>query len=188
MHQLGHGALLELHKFLTSMNKATEFEKLTNKFISNLITFWLDWCKLKLYSKWQWFSENTCGISRLIPYFYANFILNADLFYRDVMIENAFKLLQKLLNSLCVMMSTLLRAEERSKTRIDLSTRIFLTSTHNFFEIYSQEKSKNDFWIKGNFASLLNLPSQIENFVPLRLYCNGNNELFFRYPKMQLRI
>ncbi len=55
MHQLGHGVLsdiiLELHKFLTSKNKATEFEKITNEFLTDLIAFQLDWCKLKLYPK-----------------------------------------------------------------------------------------------------------------------------------------
>ena len=43
MHQLGHGVLsdiiLELHKFLTSKNKATEFEKTINEFIKDLIAF-----------------------------------------------------------------------------------------------------------------------------------------------------
>ncbi len=46
-----------------------------------------------------------------------------------------------------------------------------------------QEKSKNDFWIKGNFVSLLNLPSQVEKFGPLRLYWDGNNERFVPMPK-----
>ncbi len=60
---------------------------------------------------------------------------------------------------------------------------MILTSTHNSFEIYSQEKSKNDYWIKGNLASLLNLPSQVEKFGPLRLYWDGNNEHFVQTPK-----
>ncbi len=55
MHQLGHGVLsdiiLELHKFLKSKNKATEFKKSINEFITDLIAFPLDWCKLKLYPK-----------------------------------------------------------------------------------------------------------------------------------------
>ncbi len=46
MHQLGHGVLLdivlELHKFFKSKNKAKEFEKVTNEFITDLITFRLD--------------------------------------------------------------------------------------------------------------------------------------------------
>ncbi len=97
MHQLGHGVLsdiiLELHKFLTSKNKATEFEKNTNEVIMDLIQFRLDWCKMKLYPKRQWVSENTFGFSRFIQYFYANFMMNTDLVHRDIMIQNAFILL-----------------------------------------------------------------------------------------------
>ncbi len=66
---------------------------------------------------------------------------------------------------------------------MDLLIRMFLTATHNFFDIYSQAKSKNDFWIKGNFASLLNLPTQVEKFGSLRLYWDGNNERFVQIPK-----
>ncbi len=97
MHQLGHGVLLdiilELHKFLTSKNKETEFEKLTNKFITDLIKFQLDWCKLKLNPKQQWVSENTFEFLRFIQYFHANIMMNTDLVHQDVMIQNAFKLL-----------------------------------------------------------------------------------------------
>ncbi len=123
--------------------------KLTNEFITDLITFQLDRCKLKLYPIQQWVSENTFGFSLFIQYFYANFMMNTDLVHRDIMIQNALKLLQKLLNLLSVMMSDLLGAKERSITQMDVSIRMFLTSMHNFFEIYSQEKSKNDFLIKA---------------------------------------
>ncbi len=54
---------------------------------------------------------------------------------------------------------------------------------HNLFRIYSQEKSKKDFWVKGNFASLLNLTSQVEKLSPLRLYWDKNNESFVQVPK-----
>ncbi len=80
-------------------------------------------------------------------------------------------------------MSNLLEAKGRSITHVDLSIRMFLTSTHNFFEMYSQEKSENYFWIKENFASLLNVPSQVEKFGPLILYWDGNNDRFVQIPK-----
>ncbi len=78
-------------------------------------------------------------------------MMNTDLVHRDIMIQNAFILLQKLLNSLSVMMSNLLGANKRSITQMELLIKMFLTSTHNFFDIYSQEKSKSDFWIKQVF-------------------------------------
>ena len=106
-----------------------------------------------------------------------------DLAEKDITIQNAFLLLQKLLNSLSVMMSNLLGVQERRIDQMDLLIRMFLTATHNFFDIYSQEKSKNDFWTKGNFASLLNLPTQVEKFGPLRLYWDGNNKRFVQIPK-----
>ncbi len=80
-------------------------------------------------------------------------------------------------------MFNLLGAKERCKTQMDLSIGMFLTSIHNFYEIYSQENSKNYFWIKGNFASLMNLPSQVEKFGPLRCYWDGNNDHFVWIPK-----
>ncbi len=141
----------------------------------------MDWCKLKLYPKQQWVSENTFGFARFIRYFYAIFI--TDLVQRDITIQNAFLLLRKLLNSWSVMMSNLLGVQEKSITQMDLSIWMFLTATHYFFEIYSQEKSKSDFWIKGNFASLLNLPKQVEKIGPLRLYWDGNNERFVQISK-----
>ncbi len=69
-------------------------------------------------------------------------MMNTDLVQRDVMIQNAI-LLQKQLNSISVMMSMLLGAKERTLTQMDLAIRMFLTSMHNVFETYSQEKSKN---------------------------------------------
>ncbi len=173
-------------KFLTSKKLATEFEK-------KWVHFWpafirLDWCKLKLYSKRQWVSENTHGFTRLIQYFYANFMMNTDLVHRDVMIPNAFMLVWKLLNALSVMMPTLLGAKERSKTQIDLSIRMFLTSMHNFFKIYSQEKSKNNIWVKAIlhfcWIYLHKLKSVVHwDFIGMEIMT-----FLFRYPKMPLRI
>lgn len=72
--------------------------KLVNKFIFDIISFCLDWCKLKSYLKKQWMRKNTFRFARLIQYFTAMFILNTDLNQRDVDAGDAFSLFGKEIN------------------------------------------------------------------------------------------
>lgn len=119
----------------------------------------------------------------MIQYFIAIFFLNTDLEERDSDAKDAFSSFEKVMNSLSVMMEALMLKMDIEKSTIDLYVKMFLTSSHNFFDKYSPGNCKTDFWTKGNFISLTNLGSQIRRFGPLWLYWDGNNERFVHIPK-----
>ncbi len=155
MHQLRHGVIsnivIEFHKFLTFRNRGVELKTVVNKFVLDIISFQLGWCKLKTYPKKQWVSENTFGSSRLIQYFMAMFILNTNLSQRDINAKDAFSLFEKVINSLSVMISALM-----SKDNIKKNPWI---CTFTYFSLLHTISSKNILlitpkWVFGHKVTL----------------------------------
>ena len=94
--------------------------------------------------------------------------------------------LQRMINSLQVLICLLMTPRNTSGDDIDLYVKLFLSSCDRYSKGY-YDSNNAPFWTgKGNFVSLLNLKDQINSFGSLRWYWEGTNERFIQPVKVVL--
>jgi hypothetical protein len=111
MHLLFEGVVddvMELvHKHMKKRNLFSKFEKFVNEYILEIESLRLAWCRLRKLPKAHWLAEDILGYSRIMPFIYGLFFKNN--FNLEVEIDKEeHKCIQQLLNSLHVMISTLM--------------------------------------------------------------------------------
>ena len=66
--------------------------------------------------------------------------------------------------------------------------KIFLSFCQRYYtQLYGDSNNKKPFWNSPNCLSLLNLPTQIEQFGSMRLYWEGVNERYIQFIKPYLK-
>ena len=188
MHLLFEGVVddvMELvHKHMKKQNLLSKFEKFVNEYILEIESLRLGWCRLRKLPKAHWLAEDILGYSRIMPFIYGLFFKNN--FNLEAIDNEEHKCIQQLLNSLHVMISTLMNPSTATDVdKIESYIRVYLTCAHQASE-YINGKG-DDFWMgKGNHLSLLNLPAQIARHGPVRWYYEAVQEAYIQEVKPHL--
>lgn len=191
MHLIFHGVVDDVmalvHKFMSSLDKLTTFEKFVNKYMLEIESFRLGWCKLRKLPKAFWLAEDILGFSRIMPCIYGLFFANNFKFGRHT--DNflcCHLSIKRLLNSLHVLVSALMNPKtSRDVRKIEAYIKVFLSCGHFASECINGNGAA--FWMdRGNELSLLNLPAQIEKYGPVRDWWEGVMEAYIQEIKPQL--
>ena len=155
----------------------------------------LSWLKVKPLPATQFASENYVAIARLFP-FLLGFYISGFNYRGNGVTTQHIRMLTQVINSYSVMIASLMRTDEEvTATLLERNIKFFLSCLNEMeIAIKSWEATGNEDGIgektktkkkkeskkdgaeysgifqKGNFLSLLNLPSQFEFFGHLRLY------------------
>ena len=83
LHLLFHGivpsVMAAIHSVLKDHNKLSPFETMVNVHLTKIMTFRLDWCKIKNLPKKLWLGEDVLGFTRIITFVYGQFFLRMKL-------------------------------------------------------------------------------------------------------------
>lgn len=188
MHLLFHGVvddvMVLVHKYMKKHNLLAKFEKFANEYLLEIESFRLVWCRLRKLPKALWLAEDILGYSRIMPFIYGLFFKNNFKFRSSD--DSTRKCIQQLLNSLHVMISTLMNPSTSSDVdKIDSYIRVYLTCAHRASKRINGKGE--DVWMdRGNHLSLLNLPAQIARHGPIRWYYEGVQEAYIQEVKPHL--
>ena len=190
MHHIFHGIvariMLVVEDVFTDEEKKSTFEDLVNPYLLELMSLRLDWLHVKTLPKTHWLAEDELGMSRIMCFVYGQFFLNVTLRQSSTMSSASLVSIRQMLSSLSVMISLLMSSRDPDVTLIDRHIKIFLSCCQRFCDLYFSSDTK-PFWANtSNFPSLLNLPSQIERFGPIRWYWEGTRERFIQTVKKVL--
>ena len=166
-----HGVATDtMHTFLSKFSKLSTFETFANRYLEEIETFRLGYCRTRRLPKTFCLAEDILGLTRIMSCVYGLFYAeNVKLPELDRNSKAALSILQ-LLNSQHVMFATLMNPNTSTDLdKIQKSISIFLSCTHRacHFVYGCGDKMWGN---RGNYLSLLNLPKQIELFGPVRWY------------------
>ena len=190
LHLIFHGVLAtvveSIHIFMAEHRLLSTFENHVNKYLSEVIELRLEWCKAKTLPKKLWLGENELTYARILVYIYAPFFLDMKLPESNYTSDGTMNDLQRMINSLQVLICLLMTPRNTSGDDIDLYVKLFLSSCDRYSKGY-YDSNNAPFWTgKGNFVSLLNLKDQINSFGSLRWYWEGTNKRFIQPVKVVL--
>ena len=167
------GSILEIFaSFLVKNKHETAFNAHINGYLTDIISFRLDYCILKKLPKKSWISENVLGLTRILPFLVSQYFLNFNVSSED---EHRVHW-ERLINALYVMMAMLMTKDRVDTENLDKHIKIFLTCCARVGDMMREgdDSGAPPFWEKkGNFYSLLNLPAQIKRFGNVRWYWDG---------------
>ena len=193
MHQLFEGlvksSLELLSKYLKFHKKWAKFGKMMNELIDDVASLHVGYCKCEPLTNQDdfkgggWLAETYLGYSRIMVIM-TNYL---DMFLTpDTVGINEIKLVIQTLYSL---LSHLMTNDTTSIDIISNHVKLFLATIHYYeqcigFPTDSSDKKVFPIWYnRSNFLSLLNLPYQISQYGPLRLYWEGNRERYIQVVK-----
>ena len=190
MHLLFHGVITDvmalIHKYMKDRSLLSKFETFANEYLLEIESFRLGWCKMRKLPKAFWLAEDILGFTRIMPCIYGLFFANNFKLGSRSKHMKIHKSIQKLLNSLHVMVSTLMNPRTSTDIKkIKAYIRVYLTCGHQASKLINGKGE--DFWMdKGNHLSLENLPEQIARHGPIRWYWEGVCEAFIQEIKPYL--
>jgi len=79
MHGMGPDSMELVHNIFSDYNKLTDFIDYANTVLSDIATFSLDYCRVKILPKTAWVAENSLGFIRLMSYLYGTYLSNNSL-------------------------------------------------------------------------------------------------------------
>ena len=190
MHHVFHGVvariMLLMEEVFASEDKKTPFEDLINPYLLGIEELRLDWLHVKTLPKTQWLAEDELGFSRILTFAYGQFFLNIKLKETTNITQGALLSMRQMLIALNVMVALLMSPTDPNVDVIDGHIKVFLSCCHRFTMLYF-DGSKEPFWATTcNFPSLLNLPTQISEFGPIRWYWEGSRERYIQTVKKVL--
>ena len=192
MHLLFQGitkAIIEESKEFLKFHKSwTAFGRQCNEIMDDVNSVHIDFCKVESfnggndYTTGGWIAETYIGFARIICIMYS---LVGELLPPLSLALNEF---QCMIQCLFCMLSRLMADVDSPIDEITDYIKLFLSCCHKYHSaLYDTSNSKNPFWNSPNFLSLLNLPSQIEQFGSMRLYWEGVNERYIQFIKPHLK-
>ena len=158
MHQIGHGIgpdiMIVFHQILSHYGKMTQFYKWANKYVADIGSWRLDYCKLKDLPKAAWVAENTMGYMRIMPYLCGMYLMNHPFGDPD---ETAGTIhnIKCMLNAFHVLISCLMTMREVPISVIDANIKMFLASCHHLHTKYGKLNRKGkpaQSQTSGNYA------------------------------------
>jgi hypothetical protein len=193
MHLIAHGIIGSIIELLDSILKehslGSRFETFANRYLEDIQSFRLDWCRIKLYPKKKWLAEEEFGCGRVLLFLYGQFFTEINvngMCDTSNLKTNIIEILQ-MLNSCHVMIGMIMTRDDVCKNRLDIHIKIFLQCCHRLCKSYYCS-SVEEFWFtKANFVCLLNLPEQIYHKGSVRSYIESTFEAKIQRPKAVLK-
>ena len=190
LHLLFHGivpsVMAAIHSFLTDHNRLAPFETMVNVHLTKIISFRLDWCKIKKLPKTLWLGEDVLGFTRIITFVYGQFFLCMKLPENLITSTVTLWAIQQLLNSLHVLLSLMMTPRKQDPRILDAHVKLFLSCCQKFATSYYSAEVVPFWATTGNFPSLLNIPGQVEYFGPVCWYWEGSRERYIQTVKCVL--
>ena len=114
---------------MSKRNLQTAFENFANKYLLEIESFRLYYCRTRKLPKTFWLAEDILGLTRIIPCVYGQFFAENVNFPESDAKE--IKSIFQLLNSLHVMVSTLMNPRTATDTdTIEVYVKFFLSCVH----------------------------------------------------------
>ena len=192
MHLLFQGitkAIIEESKEFLKFHKVwSSFGRQSNLIMDEISRVNINFCKVESfnggndYTTGGWIAETYIGFARISCFVYT---LVVELLPPVSLALNEF---QCMVQSLFCMISRLMTDVEVSKEEMTNYIKLFLSCCQKYHgQLYGNSSTKKPFWNSPNFLSLLNLPTQIDQFGSMRLYWEGVNERYIQYIKPHLK-
>ena len=192
MHLLFQGitkAIIEESKEFLKYHKLwSSFGRQCNIVMDDISSAHVSFCKIECfnggaeYTTGGWIAETYLGFGRICCILYA---LVTDLLPPTSLGLNEF---QCVIQSLFCLLSRLMTDLDIGTEEITDYVKIFLSFCQRYYtQLYGDSNNKNPFWNSPNCLSLLNLPTQIEQFGSMRLYWEGVNERYIQFVKPYLK-
>ena len=190
MHLLFQGIIKSVFEmtfeWLKLHGKKTAFCKYIDTTIQSVKDLQCSFCRTEVLQTGKetstsgWIAEHYLGAARLLTHMCSSIRLfvkgefSQDIDAYEFMIQTCLCFIARLMSN-----------TEVSVHEVDDYIKLFLTSVHNFeVRTYVQDSNHDFSWYsKGNFLSLLNLPSQIQKFGHLRNYWEGSRERYIQLVK-----
>ena len=190
MHLIFHGIVAYVIEiiatFVADHGKTPQFLDMINPHLVDIANLRLEWCKTKTFPKKQWLAENELGLARVLPFVYGMLILNINLPRQSNTTTKTQHAILQMINSLHVMVCTLMSPRDLGSDDIDAHVKLFLSCCHRYCLSYYSASVK-PFWSNtGNFPTLLCLAKQRERHGPIRWYWEGTSERFIQQLKKVL--
>ena len=167
----------------------TKFIDFANPVLEGVISFQLDWWKVKLLPKANWLGEDCLGFARLMMYVFSQFLDEYDLVdkWMETTKEQVYALTELLNWSAVMIYSVMCKDTIHKWKKWKIHIKIFLTCCHHFCKEYYSATAK-EFWAnKQNFISCLNLSDQIEMFGRVSLGWDGTFNVIIGRAKALLK-
>ena len=183
MHQLFQGVVKSIMELTMSWltKKDTSHYKAFGDFVNSLLEdiheLNLDWCRMEKFMRGRnytlggWQAEQYVAFARCIVVVYSGI--------RDVVGDDEVGIDEHecLTQSLLCFISRFLCVDDINESVLLTYIKIFLSACDAFEnKAYIMNNDDAIWYSKGNFLSLLNLPSQVATFGGLRLYWEGSRE------------
>ena len=190
MHLLFQGIIKSVFEitfeWLKLHGKKTAFCKFIDATLQSVKDLQCSFCRTELLqtgketSTGGWIAEHYLGAARLLTHLcsYTRLFVKGE-YSQDI---DAYEFMIQ--TCLCFI-ARLMTNTETSVHEVDDYIKLFLTAVHNFeVRTYVQDSNHDFSWYsKGNFLSLLNLPSQIKKFGHIRNYWEGSRERYIQMVK-----
>ena len=171
-----------IHDWATSQQIKVNLTRSSEFNLQRIKSIHLSWCKTIPYSKegpTGWVSENYVGLCKLVTWFYAAFVTN------HIRLQEDRTMITILIVSLRLMICRVMATSftEQSINLMEKSIKVFLNA---YTEVDKKIPSSKERWLqKSNFLCLLNVPSIIRAFGPIRNYWEGSalGEKILQIPK-----
>ena len=183
MHQLFQGIVKSIFDLTADWltrkvnNHHNRFCKIVNSTLSNIYDLGLDWCRMekllegRTYTTTGWQAEQFLAFARCTLIVYSSI---RDVVGHD---ETGIDEHEYLAQSLLCFISRVMQDEHLDDINQLHYVKCFLSACDLFENMAYVMDGSNPIWYtKGNFLSLLNLPSQIKKFGSLRHYWEGSRE------------
>ena len=167
----------------------SSFGKESNIVMDNISNLHCEFCRIESfnggeqYTTGGWIAETFLGYARLSCILPIKTILylksenKLAIKEYQIMIQAMYALIARLMSSAC------------TSLEINEYTKLFLSSCDHFDTLFyeSNKETHKPFWTTANFLSLLNLPTQIDQFGSLRLHWEGIYERYIQHVKPHLK-
>ena len=193
MHHLFEGIVKACIEILISYMKLekkwSKFAQLCNHYLEDIHSLRIGFCKCECltneddFKTGGWLAETYLGFSR---------IMVIVLGHIDTYIEENAQGLQELkmiFQTLLAMLSRLMTDDYIDPENLEDYIKLFLSACHGYEKAIGFPKDQNNalmnpnWYKKGNFVSLLNLPNQIKLYGPVRLHWEGVKERYIHQIK-----
>ena len=147
MHGLGHGIIPDVmdivHSVFKKYGKLASFIHFANATLSDVASFRLDYCKLKILPKAAWVGENSMGYMRLMSYLYGMFLLNNPL-GKSEEARITVDFLKCFVNSFQAYVSLLMTKNPVEPAMLENHMKLFMSAAHYLHKCHGKLNMKKN--------------------------------------------
>ena len=133
-----------VQQVLSHHNKFTSFVRYANSLIlEDILTFRLDYCKIKKLPKAAWVGENCMAFMRLMSYLYGSYLMNNPLSANEDETKETVTNLKCMINAFQALVSVLMTKRAVTPTSIKNHMKLFMSSAHYLHMKYGNMNRKS---------------------------------------------